>query len=97
VRDIVPVPGGYLIVAGSYSGSGKNRLYRWAGGDAKPDRLGSIDLGSINAEAIVTYAENANRVQLLSDDGTRSVGGTTCKALRDPMQRRFRSVWVDLP
>ena len=97
VRDIVPVPGGYLIVAGAYNGSGKNRLYRWAGGDAKPDRLGSIDLGSINAEAIVTYADNANRVQLLSDDGTRNVGGTACKSIRDPMQRRFRSVWVDLP
>ena len=97
VRDIVAVPGGYLIVAGSYSGSGKNHLYRWAGGAAKPDRLGSIDLGSINAEAIVTYAADSNRIQLLSDDGTRSVGGRTCKALPDPMQRRFRSVWVDLP
>ncbi len=33
-----------------------------------------------------------DRVHILSDDGTRKVGGTDCKLLRDPARRSFRTV-----
>lgn len=94
IRDITLHGSGYLIVAGSYDGSGKNKLYRW-NGSSEPDRIREVDLGNINAEAIVIYPEGDRGIQLLSDDGTRSVGGVPCK-LAEPSKRRFRSVWVAL-
>lgn len=92
IRDITLQGNEYLIIAGSYDGSGKNRLYRWDG-SSEPNRIRDIDLGNINAEAIVLYPEGGRGIQLLSDDGTRSIGGEPCK-FADPSKRRFRSVFV---
>jgi hypothetical protein len=36
-------------------------------------------------------------VLVLSDDGTREVGGKPCKKLKDPRQKGFRGVWVRVP
>jgi hypothetical protein len=96
IRDIAPVGDEYIILAGSYDGSGKTRMYRWRGGDAQPQALRGIDLGTINGEALITYPNADNLLEVLSDDGTRKVNGIPCKKLTLPADRRFRSVRISL-
>jgi len=96
IRDIVQVDEHYIIVAGSYDGSGKTRLYRWHGNQAQPEPLKGVDLGTINGEALIVYPEVNNLLEVLSDDGTRKVNGIPCKKLTQPADRRFRSVRVPL-
>jgi len=96
VRDIAYVGNSYIILAGSYDGGGKTRLYRWRGGQSPPEPL-RIDLGSINGEAIVAFPIKDKPLELLSDDGTRNVNGIPCKKLTDPAQKHFRSVRVAVP
>jgi hypothetical protein len=108
IRDIIRISGEeakagvsnsvdeFIILAGSYDGSGKTRLYRWSGGQAQPEALRGIDLGSINGEAIVHYPNTPKLLEVLSDDGTRKVNGIPCKKLTLPADRRFRSVRVSV-
>jgi hypothetical protein len=96
IRDMAYCDGEYLLVAGAVDGGGKSRLYRWAGGGAKPKHLKGVDLKGLNPEAIVVYPDHGSQeVQLLSDDSSHRQGGIPCEDLR-PAQRRFRAVWVTL-
>lgn len=97
IRDIAMRGDEFVIVAGAYDGSGRTRLYRWAGGQAPPEPVRGMDLGELTAEALVLYPNDNSRLQVLSDDGTRSIGGTPCKKLANPLSRQFRSVWVGFP
>lgn len=97
IRDLAQHGDQYIIIAGSYHGGGKSKLYRWHGGQAQPEVFSHADLGGINAEAIVVYPGNERSVQIMSDDGIEKVNGVPCKRLADIFQRRFRSVWVTLP
>ena len=94
VRDIGFWHGKYLIIAGSYDAEGVSQVYLWKGGKAEPELIPGIDLHKINPEAVIVYPNDPRGFQLLSDDGTRLIDGSICKHLPDPMQRRFRSVWV---
>ncbi|MCQ8119267.1 DUF3616 domain-containing protein [Methylomonas rosea] len=74
IRDIVwRQDHEYLIVAGPYHANEKrlekHRLYLWDSDSGKLKRLDHIDLGELNIEAAFFFAENKNRVILLSDDG----------------------------
>ena len=51
---------------------------------------------NFNPEAII-FDDELERVLVLSDDGTRKVGGVESKRLPDPAQRRFRATWMQLP
>jgi hypothetical protein len=97
IREIIWSGRDYVIVAGSHDGKGKSRIYRWAGPGTEPWRLREVDLEGFNAEAMVFFpgAGGADS-HLLSDDGSRMVGGVECKELKDPRQRSFRSVRVSL-
>ncbi len=96
IRDMAYSGGQYLIVASAPEGGGKSRLYRWAGGEAKPKHLKDVDLKGLNPEAIVVYPDQGlQEVQLLSDDSRHRLAGVPCEDLR-PAQRRFRAVWVTL-
>ena len=97
IRDIALRGSEFFIVAGAYDGSGRTRLYRWVGGQAQPEAVRGMDLGDITAEALVVYPNDNARLQVLSDDGTRSIGGTPCKKLANAHLRQFRSVWVNFP
>jgi len=94
IRDIGFWHGKYLIIAGSYDAEGVSQVYLWKGGKAEPELMPGIDLHKINPEAVVVYPGEPRSFQLLSDDGTKLIDETICKRLTDPMQRRFRSVWV---
>jgi len=92
--EYVPELGEYLMLAGPPS-KGSVRLYRWSGATSdKPRRIKGIEFGSLTPEAFVTYAGPSGlEVQFFSDDGTRDVDGSVCKALENPNHRRFRSVF----
>jgi Protein of unknown function (DUF3616) len=68
----------YLIVAGPYhentasEGHEKEvgKLYTWSSKSGKLNKLKKIDLEGYNIEAALFYADDNDRVQLLSDDGT---------------------------
>jgi hypothetical protein len=96
VRSIAYTSGRYLIIAGSYDAKGRSHFYEWSG-DPKvaPRKVPDTRFKGVNPEGIVVYPDTpGNEFQILSDDGTRKIGGLECKTLRDPMQKRFRSFWV---
>jgi hypothetical protein len=87
----------YVIVAGSFDGKGRSRIYRWPGPGMAPRRLREIDLKDFNAEAVVFYPGSGGEdFYLLSDDSSRQVGGVPCKELGSPGARSFRSMRVNL-
>lgn len=92
IRDIALWHNEYLVIAGSFDGKGKSRLYRWAGGQARARHLKEINLKGLNPEAIVVYPKlGLEEVQLLSDDSSRAT--VDCNNL--PIaSRQFRGVWV---
>ena len=97
VREIAFWEGQYLIVAGSYDGRGKSKLYRWTGGKAEPQEISEIDLKDFNAEALIVYPHNRWAFQLLSDDGTVMIDRVACKSLANGSLKRFRGIWATLP
>lgn len=98
VRAISRLGDRYLILAGSHDAKGRTHFYEWSGApNEAPRKVPDSHFKGVNPEGLVVYPGTApNEFQILSDDGTRSIGGTDCKLLRDPMQRRFRSFWVQL-
>jgi len=72
--------GVYFIVAGRYDGGDEFRLYKWSG-DASddPESVEGVDFGGLSPEALVVYVAETTRIQVLSDDGTKSVDGEDCK------------------
>jgi hypothetical protein len=97
IRDITFAEGKYLIIAGSYDGSGHAHLYKWSGGDEKPELARSEKFKGFNPEALIVYpAPGHPDIQIISDDGKRSINGTRCKDLKPPAAKQFRSFWVGL-
>lgn len=94
VRDLGRWQNHYVIIAGSFDGRGQAQLYLWEGPGTAPQRIKHPALKDVNPEAVVVYAHRPDGFQLLSDDGTRLIGGVCCKALPDPSLKQFRSVWV---
>jgi len=92
----VPEARRFLIVAGPHADGGPLHLYDWTGepSDA-PVSLTSLP-SDLRPEALLHFpGESATSVLLLSDDGSRKIAGTPCKAL-DASRRRFRGTWLDL-
>jgi hypothetical protein len=49
----------------------------------------------LRPEALVVYQDERERVQVLSDDGAKPVGGMSCKDDGvKPESKRFRSAWI---
>jgi hypothetical protein len=85
-------PGAYYLLAGPKSG-GAVVLYRWSGAaKEQAQRLGRVD--GLNAEGLSATTDGRGLL-LVSDDGTRRVGGVECKRL-EPGRRLFRSRRVEL-
>jgi hypothetical protein len=96
IRSIDRVGTSYLIVAGPTADSGSFALYRWSGDPAQaPTALGGIDFRGLHPEAMFAIP-GGRKVQFLSDDGQRKIGGVECKRL-DRSKQMFRSVIIDLP
>lgn len=96
VRDMVFLGDRHIVIAGSFDGSGKARLYEWRAEGQTLRRLGLTLPKQFTPEALVVFPQTPQpRFLLLSDDGAREVGGTKCKDLSDPQQRTFRAVWLN--
>jgi hypothetical protein len=94
IRDLAFWRGRYVIIAGSFDGSSRSRLYLWDGGQSPPERMEGPQFKGINPEAVVVYPEPADGFQLLSDDGTLLINGVCCKDLPNRAQKRFRGLWL---
>lgn len=95
IRDMAYADGVYFIIAGSFDGAGKSRLYRWREGSTEPERMDVQHFKKYNPEALIIYPQmGLSRIQVLSDDGNRKVGGQNCKDLKNPNDRSFRSFWI---
>jgi hypothetical protein len=94
IRAMSNYRGAHLIAAGSSADGGRGKLYRWdGGGNAAPIDVSAPGFEALNPEALFTPEERPE-VLVLSDDGTRIIGGRPCKKLKDPKQKRFRGMWV---
>ena len=93
VRDIAFWKNQYLIIGGAVDGKPGSALFIWDGKDSQPKRVDWLKLKNFNPESLIVY-EGRDAFQVLSDDGTRRIGGESCKNLKNPKDRRFRSVWV---
>jgi len=96
IRDLGWWQGQYIIIAGSFDGHGQSQLYLWDDHAQSPQRIKHPAFKEINPEAVVVYPDRTDGFQLLSDDGTRQMGGVRCKDLADPALKQFRSVWVQV-
>lgn len=97
IRTIAAWRGAYWIIGGAIGDPDRlpSRLYRWDG-HGPPVWVDSVDLGDLNVEAMaVVDRDGEPRLLLVSDDGSRPLGGRKCKKLKDPGARRFRAVWLE--
>jgi hypothetical protein len=94
IRSLSWWRGRYLVVAGSIDGEAAFRLFAWKG-DGKVQPVNGVDLRGFNPEAFFT-PDQVDRILLLSDDGSESIGGIPCKRLEDRSRKRFRGRWVVL-
>jgi len=87
----------YFIVAGPIGDSGEWHLYQWSGASTDPPLVvPGIDFNGLRPEALILDPA-ADRLQVLSDDGSEQVYGKVCKDLSgDPDKQGFRSVWLKL-
>lgn len=94
IRDIAYYDGTYVIIGGSYHEGGPFKLFFWKGPGHDPKHIKHLSFKGLNPEAILIYPDKGlNEIQLLSDDGTRTVNGIPAK--QTPMEdRQFRSIWV---
>ena len=96
IRSIERVGTSYLIVAGPTDDNGSFSLYRWSGDPTQnPTVLSRVDLTDLHPEAMFAIP-GSRKLQILSDDGQRPIGGVECKR-NDRSEMMFRSVTVDLP
>lgn len=94
IRALVLWRGQYLVVAGAPNQEATSKLYLWDGAEhVQP--VPDIDLNGFNPEAIVAR-EDSERVLLLSDDGTQTLDGVTCKKTKDHSRKQFRGLWIQL-
>src|SRR5262249_36933127 len=90
IRSIELIGREYYIVAGPYDGEGGFTLYKWSGAaDAQPVPVNGIDFKDMHPEAL--FDIGGGKIQILSDDGERRLGGEHCKDLPEAEQR-FRSI-----
>jgi hypothetical protein len=95
IRDIAWHGSAYTIIAGPYDGGAQDRLYRWEGPGARPERIRLEQLNDYNPEALIFYPQPGLReFQILSDDGSVRIDGCPCKDLKDPNRQTFRSFWA---
>jgi hypothetical protein len=97
IRSLEFHQGRCWIIAGHYDNKTPARLYVWKYGEDQPQWLKEINLAGFNPEALIFHGESGSeQFNILSDDGGVSIGGTDCKDLKDPSQKRFRSFAIPI-
>ncbi len=95
IRDMGVWRGSHYILAGSFDPEKTFQLYSWSGPGTEPRLFPSVKFKHLNPEALA-FEESLDTVLVLSDDGTRKVGGVESKRLPDPEQRQFRVARLNL-
>lgn len=91
IRSIGQSENKYLIIAGSFDSDGESRAYEWNGDSSTPVQMAGVRFPGLNPEGLTFESEHGKtEYYVLSDDGTRKIGGIDCKKLKDPAQRQFR-------
>jgi Protein of unknown function (DUF3616) len=86
----------YLILAGRHDDAEVFELYQWEGPPSKtPEKVRGVGFAGVRPEALIIYPGEQDRIQVLSDDGSKQVADEDCKEAAQEM-RRFRSLWVPL-
>ena len=96
VRGISFWRGRYLIVGGGIADEKPSALFTWDGKSERARKVAVPALTGFNPEGFVSYPDRSE-VLLLSDDGSRPVGGTPCKDLTNSATKSFRGLWVKVP
>lgn len=97
IRDMVWTGEGYWILAGSYGGSGRIKLYWWAGDRSAPASVDGVSWKGLKPEALAWAPERSGaRLLVTSDDGKRKLDGGRAKELADRSRWLFRSLWVEV-
>jgi hypothetical protein len=92
-----PARKAYVVVAGAFDGEDRSRLFLWSGNPSDaPKPVEGVNFEGWNPEALVFYADDADRIQILSDDGGLKTNGVRCKDMPEE-SRRFRSGWIRVP
>lgn len=91
----------FIIIAGAYDGSDSFSMYQWSGiPQENPQPLEIIGIPEgFRTESVLFYPEFPDRLQLLSDDGMVTHGGTTpCKEItqKENPNKHFRSLWLKI-
>ncbi|HET9960336.1 MAG TPA: hypothetical protein VFQ61_37855 [Polyangiaceae bacterium] len=94
VRGLSYWRGQYLILAGHHAGGKTSKLYTWDG-DHQPREERELGVDGFNPEGFFT-PEDRDTFMILSDDGTRPIGGIECKRLEESSQKSFRGLWLRL-
>lgn len=91
IRAMTRIGECYLIMSGSPLSGGTPQLFRWNTQEApKPVPLRELPADA-HPEGLVLFDQNGQHTLLvLSDDGTRLIGGVPAKELADPARRTFR-------
>lgn len=90
IRDIAWTGREYFIIAGNSGRGGTSQLWRWAGGEANPKRIGHAPLHRLNPEGIAVFGSPEKpRLLIVSDDGNHN--DAALHPFSGPM---FRTVWV---
>jgi hypothetical protein len=86
----------FLLVAGPSDSGGPFKLFQWSGiRDAPAVLLRKLESGEgSHPEAIVIYPDTS-RIQILNDEGSMMINGTTCKEA-DENKKRFSDRWLDI-
>lgn len=83
----------YFIIAGPIAHEGTFALYRWPGVGHKASKVESVEFGSLHPEALFVFPSEPSTLQILSDDGSRTLGDTNRKS-PPPEKRSFRSIQI---
>jgi hypothetical protein len=83
----------YVIIAGSPQEEGMFQVYLWSGKKEETPVPGKgVEWNGLVPETVLIYRDE-QKVQFLSDDGARRLGGKKCKDVAEA-QRSFRSFWL---
>jgi hypothetical protein len=87
----------YFLVAGPYNDTGSFALYTWSGQPKEaPVIINGVDLGNLKPEAIFFEPGDKAHLHVISDDGSRKIGGKDCKKI-DTNAQRFRAMSLTIP
>jgi uncharacterized protein DUF3616 len=93
--EYVPSLSRYAIIGGDIDKGRPSQMFTWTGQTTDAAQvIPNLSFGALNPESVIVYSDEPQKVQIVSDEGTKMVGTQECKAVEDPRGRSFHSAWV---